>query len=295
MLPQKLENQEQLSTNLSDILTDQEKKSVIDWEIEQEKKAYVRKMILSGMGENFALEQMKNINWLSRIDYENILKLANERKHWDVDRKNDIAKKIEAEKKEFEELQKKCDANYFFNVIKKYFLRNGKFIFDDSNKKFIQTICYFFSNDPRFETELNFSFKKGLLILGDAGFGKTKTFDAIKNNPIKPISIYSMLDISEEVKDHGHLEIKLGKTILLDDVGSEEEEIKYYGTTINWLKNFIELYYHHQEDFSKLIITSNCAPQIIGQKYGYRVRSRMREMFNVLVVTGPDKRNQSDL
>jgi DNA replication protein DnaC len=37
-------------------------------------------------------------------------------------------------------------------------------------------------------------------------------------------------------------------------------------------------------------LTTNLKPDEIEQAYGTRVRSRMREMFNVILLTGPDRR-----
>ncbi len=248
-------------------------------------------------GQDFINNYMDNTDWLSQINVEEILKGANQRKHWAVEKEKERLAAIEKEKSDRKALEAKWDANYFFNVIKQYFIRvnrtstkEGKFIFDDSNERLIKAICYKFSNDPRYETELGFNFRNGLLISGDAGFGKTKTFEAIKNNPIRPISIFSMLDIADKVKNEGSCEINLRNTNLIDDAGSEQVIVNYYGTKINWFKNFIETYYHNNDDFSGLIITSNLGGEEWEQLYGYRVRSRLREKFDSITVQGPDKR-----
>lgn len=286
------------SIPLSDILTMSEKKIVIDNAIRGEKISRARKMAAYA-GQDFIDARLKEIDWMSRINVHELLKSANQRKHWAVEKENDRITAITKERKERKELEEKWDANYFFNVIKQYFIRlnrtpekEGQFVFDKINELLIKAVCYKFSKDPRYETELGFDFKKGLIINGDAGFGKTKTFEAIKNNPIKPISIYSMLDISEEVKEKGSCELNLNKCILLDDVGSEQEIVNHFGTKINWFKNFIEKYYHHKTDFSDLIVTSNKDGQGFEESYGYRVRSRGREMFDNITVKGPDKRGK---
>lgn len=248
-------------------------------------------------GQDFINKFMDETDWMTKIDLEKVLKEANQRKHWAVEKENDRIRANQQEINERKLLEEKWDANLFFNVIKQYFIRlnrtpikEGEFIFNESNDRLIKAVCYKFSNDPRYETELGFNFKNGLLISGDAGFGKTKTFEAIKNNPIMPISIYSMLDISEKVKDEGSCEINLRNMNLIDDAGSEQVIVNYYGTKINWFKNFIETYYHNNDDFSRLIITSNLGGEEWEQLYGYRVRSRLREKFDSITVTGPDKR-----
>lgn len=289
------ENQEE-NIQLSDILTDAEKRVTINHAIDQEKRKLARKMATYA-GQDFINKFMDETDWMTKIDLEKVLKEANQRKHWAVEKENDRIRANQQEINERKLLEEKWDANLFFNVIKQYFIRlnrtpikEGEFIFNESNDRLIKAVCYKFSNDPRYETELGFNFKNGLLISGDAGFGKTKTFEAIKNNPIMPISIYSMLDISEKVKDEGSCEINLRNMNLIDDAGSEQVIVNYYGTKINWFKNFIETYYHNNDDFSRLIITSNLGGEEWEQLYGYRVRSRLREKFDSITVTGPDKR-----
>lgn len=295
MLPNQVSQVEKYQ--LSDILTEDEKKSAIDHVIDQKKIAAARKMRDVGKKEFDVISKINSIDWLSQINIEEILAGANQRKHWVIEKEENVKKEKEQAEQERKDLLKKYDANYFFGMIRTYITRvntnterKGTFIFNDDNKLLISATCYLFGSDERYQTELGFDFTKGLLINGDAGFGKTKTFEAIKDNPIFPISIYSMLDIFDSVMENGSCEINTKKIILLDDVGSEPEMVNHYGTKINWFKNFIETYYHHHDDFSNLIITTNCGGEELEHKYGYRVRSRMREMFNTITVSGDDKR-----
>jgi len=81
-----------------------------------------------------------------------------------------------------------------------------------------------------------------------------------------------------------------GGMIYLDDVGSESTPVKHYGTDIHWFKDFIEVWYAKKHPFNKLIISTNLSKKQIEEKYGYRVRSRMEEMFNIIDVNGEDLR-----
>jgi DNA replication protein DnaC len=129
-----------------------------------------------------------------------------------------------------------------------------------------------------------------MMILGTAGLGKTKVIEAVKGNELHPISIYSMIDITRKLRLTGDVELNTRQFILLDDVGSEEETVKFYGTDITWFKDFIESYYLENKYYSNLFITTNCDGNLIEKKYGYRVRSRLREMFNVIELKGEDLR-----
>jgi len=197
----------------------------------------------------------------------------------------------QAEKINKERLAKECNANYFYNLIRQYFkFHYGRFDFDDSNRKYITAVCYFMSNDPRFETELGYSFKNGLWVQGTAGLGKTKVIEAVKDNPLYPVKIVSLIEIAEAVREHGQVQLNTDRLLLLDDVGSEQAEVKHYGTTINWFKDFMEDYYLKNKVYTRLLITTNCGGDEIEKRYGYRVRSRVREMFNQIALTGVDRR-----
>ncbi len=189
------------------------------------------------------------------------------------------------------ELQKRCNSVYFFSLIKNFFIQNsGKFIFNETNKELIKVICFFFGRNERLEIEMNFSISKGIMMAGSSGLGKTKVIEAIKNNPLKPIRIFSMQDITEQVMQTGECKININETIFLDDVGSEQTPVNHYGTKIDWFRDFIEDYYLQNKIFNKLIIATNLGGDEIEAKYGYRVRSRLREMMNQITLSGEDKR-----
>lgn len=280
-----------MSEPLCNILTPEERQAAIDWAITQEQKAYARRNASRMISESDLLQKISSQYWTKKIDVEKVVADANQRKHWAME---DQKERDEREQKRREDLQKLAathTVNFFYNMIKAYFLDNyGKFFIDDNNRHFIKAICLFFSNDARFETEMGYNPNKGLLIVGSAGLGKTKTIEAISRNMLNPVRIYSMIDISEEVREYGSAEVFTGRTILLDDVGSEQEIVNHYGTKINWFKEFIESYYLHNKTFNRILITTNCGGEELQTKYGIRVRSRMREMFNVIELKGTDLR-----
>lgn len=275
---------------ISNILTEEEKKEAIDWEIYKLKQQFARKNSDKLFSEEQIMEKIKNQIWIDKINVQQILEDANQRKIWkleDEEKKENERKQREESYKQMIELH---TVNFFFNVIKNYFTnRYGKFIHNDNNKKFIQSVCMFFANDSRFETENGFSLKKGLLVVGSTGIGKTKTFDAIKDNLINPIKIFSMIDISEAVRENGYFDLP-PSTILLDDVGSEQEQQNHFGSKINFFKEFIESRYLQNENFNRIIVTTNLGGEEIQNKYGIRVRSRIREMFNIIKINSEDLR-----
>lgn len=253
---------------------------------------YARSLADKGEKEYKIAEKIRERDWINEIDAAEVLGSANQRKHWAVETENNRLARLEASRIMRETIVKECDANYFFRMIKSYFTSvHGEFVFNEANKRYITAICFFLSHDIRFETELGYSFQKGIMILGSAGLGKTKVIEAVKGNELHPIYIYSMIDITRKLRQTGDVELPPKQFILLDDVGSEEESIKFYGTDITWFKDFIETYYmENHNNFSNLLITTNCDGDLIEKKYGYRIRSRLREMFNVIELKGQDLR-----
>lgn len=236
------------------------------------------------------------IDWSKEIDKDAILKTANSNKHygiWQQEQRDKEKKEEEQRKKELIEL---WSAKNVYNLMRgvSFQVFGKQLILNQYNRKLISALCFFVSRDERFETELGFSFKKGLLIRGISGLGKTHLAQCIANNGLNPIKILSMIEVADEIKHEGEYQIKMDncKILYLDDVGTEEASVNHYGTKINFFKNFIESVYLRNEGigFGKLMISTNNSFDEIEQKYGFRVRSRMRDMFNVLEVKGNDMR-----
>jgi len=276
---------------LPDILTEAEKEQAITWAIDQEKRNYQFKMHDKGLHPQDVLTRIAGIDWRERINPAEVLEQANQRKHWAQESKESREREQKEREEARNQLLKQWDANKFYNCMKRHFIeKHGQFFVSPTNELYVKALCFFLSNDPRFETELGFSFSKGLLIQGTAGLGKTETIKAVASNPLWPIRIHSLLEIADAVRETGECNLNTQRMILLDDVGTEPEVINHYGTKINWFKDFIESYYLHNRTFSGLLITTNLGGDEMEQRYGYRVRSRVREMFNLIQLTGKDLR-----
>ena len=277
------------------ILTKEEEDSIVKNLISEEKKFLKWKMTNNGMSEQQADNALANKGdayWSKKINKELAFERVNSSKHYatwlEAKRRND---KEEKEKKAEEE-SKRCTYKYFYQLMA-FVSKNdyGKdLIFDNQTGLLIKTVCFYLSNDHRFETELGFSFKKGLLFRGVSGLGKTHIVKCVQYNEFKPIQILSMLDITETVKREGEVCIDTTGHLYLDDVGTESPEVNHFGTKINFFKNFIEKYYMSNKSYNRLIISTNCDFDTLEDKYGFRVRSRIREMFNVIYLEGSDMR-----
>ncbi len=280
------------------ILTKEECESVIENEIASRKKYMAWKIVNLGFSEQEALSRIAQTNWGEEIDKDKLLQIANSNKHqniWHEKQRSDERERIEANRKA---LVERCDARYMFKLMKwSSENQHGKpLIVNEHNKKLITTICYLLSSDERFETELGYSFKKGLLIRGVAGVGKTHIVKCLEDNELFPIRVLSMIEITDMVKENGEYEISMDgkKIIYLDDVGTEEPTVNHYGTKVSFFKNFIETVYlqNQHKTFSNILISTNHSFAELETKYGFRVRSRMKDMFNVVDVTGKDMRGE---
>jgi len=282
--------------NESYILTPEEEEESIRYAAQKLKENTVWKMKDKGLSEGEILLRISGVNWESEVNREEILKAANSSKHQDLWHKEQRVKEKEAEEKRIKDLVERCDAKYMWKLMKWTSKEKYKkdFILNSENKHFVTCLCYFLSGDPRFETELGYSFQKGLLIRGVSGLGKTHLVQCVADNELNPILILSMLDITDEIKHNGEYEIKMGnkKVIYLDDVGTEEPTVNHYGTKISYFKNFIELVYlkNQGKTFNKLMVSTNNSFSEMEEKYGFRVRSRIKDMFNIIDVKGKDMR-----
>lgn len=275
------------------ILTEAEQNEAIGWAIKQEVRRYTNSLAEKGERPERIQQKVDERNWLEFIDSEAVLKRSNFLKHREIEQRHDCEERKKKEIEDRQHLVAEWDANRFYRKIKAHFMhKHGHFFNGSQNSEFIKAVCFLFSNDPRFEKELNYSFSKGLLIQGTAGLGKTEMIRAVSDNPLWPVKIISILEISEAVQETGQCNLYTDQILLIDDVGSEPEVINHYGTKINWFKDFIELYYMKYRNFGGLIITTNLGGDEIEKRYGYRVRSRMREMFNTIQLEGTDLRGK---
>lgn len=277
------------------ILTETEEQEAISHAIISARMHLAWRMEQINCNENEILAKIKSTDWDLEINKDEVLKQANSNKHASIWEKQQREKEKSEHAEKIKWIIEKCDAKYFYRLMagtskNKY----GKdLIFDEQTKSLITAVCFFMGNDKRFESELGYDKTKGLLLRGVSGLGKSHVIKCIANNELTPVTIVSMLDIAVQIKTDGvfNLNTPDGNRIYIDDVGTEEAEVNHYGTKTNWFKEFIEMYhFKYPLGFNRLIISTNNSFEQLEQKYGFRVRSRIREMFNVIDVKGIDLR-----
>lgn len=284
----------QSQTNPSEyILTPEEETAAINHAINQERMRKFRFLTDNGLNAREAAVRITEIGE-DDIKKDDVLQFANMCKIRAIEEAETRKKEKEADLKRFEALKAKCDAKYHLELIKANFIAENGYplICNKITNPLIRVVCFFLARDPRFETELKLDGNKGLMLQGVSGLGKTAIIYAARNGELNPIKIESMIGISEAVKDEGEYIIKIQneKIIYLDDVGTEQAAAKHYGNSINWFKDFIEKWYLNKKPFNRLIISTNLSANQMEERYGFRVRDRMREMFNRILVEGESMR-----
>jgi DNA replication protein DnaC len=204
-------------------------------------------------------------------------------------------------KAEEEALRAKWDYTEFANMMKaESFKRGVKLEFNAQTLPILKAVCFRLSGNERYVSECGLSFDKGLIIHGGPGVGKTYPWQLVANNPVCPVQVLTMQEIVTSVQETGAFKgVRFADypLIYIDDVGTEYtggNVVKYYGTEINWFKDFIEvLYAKNKAHLSRIVITTNDTLDELGKKYGFRVMDRLDECFDWLHLDGVSFRGRN--
>lgn len=163
-----------------------------------------------------------------------------------------------------------------------------------------QELIRYFHADSEFNGDLT----KGLLLMGPTGTGKTLAMQVM--------SIYRQIDdakfimkgrtykMNYEIVDvktmvnlflnnaFDGIEVYCIRYVLcIDDIGTETDQVKHYGNTLDVVSHIIS------ERYSKRLLTfgtTNFPISTLEDKYDDRIVSRMYALFNFVTMTGTDFR-----
>ena len=169
---------------------------------------------------------------------------------------------------------------------------NFKIIEDDI--PIITTLLVYFLNDEIMAKTIEIDLNKGILLSGPIGCGKTSLMNLMRFVPdqerkfiLKPTREISFEFIKEgyEVIQRYNSGNKLQngiKNYCFDDLGTENN-LKYYGNECNVMGEILLSRYDLFIN-KKIIthITTNLSASEIEAAYGNRVRSRLRQMLNLI-------------
>jgi DNA replication protein DnaC len=155
----------------------------------------------------------------------------------------------------------------------------------EADVKIYTLLAEYFTNDPKFEQEGKFSLRKGLLIYGNIGCGKTSALNLFRTivNPSFPI--IACREVSNQLKTEGFQIIDKYSNypcVCFDDLGTESIS-KNFGNESNVMSELILARYDKFIQYQfKTHMTTNMSAEMIKANYGEREASRMREMFNLI-------------
>jgi len=174
------------------------------------------------------------------------------------------------------------------------------FEFTDKAIELYTKLIQFFHGDSDFPGELT----KGIMLHGTTGSGKTlamkvmsiyQKIDNIKyfmngkvyNMNFDVIHVNNMVNNFMENAFDG-IQIYSNRYVLcMDDIGTEIEEVKYYGNKLDVISHIIS---ERQSKRLLTFATSNFPIETLEEKYGDRIVSRMLALFNFIVVNDKDFR-----
>mgnify|MGYP006194559453 CR=1 FL=1 len=179
-----------------------------------------------------------------------------------------------------------------------------KFYFKQQDTPNITKLVSYFLKDETKTNEYGIDLTKGILLSGPVGCGKTTLMTLMKYVTKQNNRFYlkTCRDISFEFIQDGYQIIhkySIGKlyqseprTYCFDDLGTENN-LKYFGNECNVMAEI--LLSRYDLFISKKLqthITTNLSATEIEKYYGNRVRSRLREMVNLIAFekTVQDKR-----
>ena len=169
-----------------------------------------------------------------------------------------------------------------------------KFNFIEEDQTIIKKLICYFLKDEVMATNCNIDLSKGILLSGPVGCGNTTLMSLMRNvaKENNKFVIKTCRDLSFEfIKEgyqtiqkysHGNYPHNEYRNYCFDDLGIETN-LKYYGNECNVMAEI--LLSRYDIFVSKKIIThltTNLSATEIETAYGNRVRSRIREMVNLV-------------
>ena len=183
---------------------------------------------------------------------------------------------------------------YDFKACLQYLQAKGKSKYGDefSLRKEDYTLirkmlCYAIRDEEACQ-KYEIDFNKGILLLGPVGSGKTSLMTLIRDffpTSYRPI-LKSTRQVSYEFIKEGYEIIdqygKSEKVFCFDDLGVESS-LKHYGNECNTMGEILLSRYDQFIQFGTIThVTTNLNSVELEKMYGVRVRSRLREMFNLI-------------
>jgi DNA replication protein DnaC len=168
----------------------------------------------------------------------------------------------------------------------------------------IYKLLVYLLKDASEAEKYNISFRKGILLSGPVGCGKTSLMNIIRQiqKPEERFIMKPCRDISFEFIQDGYtviqkyskqsFKLEVPRAYCFDDLGTESN-LKYYGNDCNVMAEILLSRYDLFVSRHMIThLTTNLNSSEIEEIYGTRIRSRLREQFNLIAFSesAKDKR-----
>lgn len=193
------------------------------------------------------------------------------------------------------------EMSYDYRQIVNWLRKTGRkhlgknFVTPDNEKGIIFGMLAWFLQDELVAKEMNIDLDKGIMLSGPIGCGKTTLFKLMRKLPCgrKNFMMASTRQIVSEFMQSGYevlenysrgnlySDSRIPKNYCFDDLGTEATS-KYYGNDCNVMAEILLTRYDLFKEKGLIThLTTNLTASEIEAIYGNRLRSRMREMFNL--------------
>lgn len=194
-------------------------------------------------------------------------------------------------------------------ILSRYKEQNNRPLdIDEDNRDVIEFLMLYFAGSERIKeySEIfsssdgpqDLSLRKGILLIGNPGSGKTSLFRAFSSNPTNPFSVVSCIEISQKYKKKGYelvdrymdlnrrpsVRYVFGHTTLgwcFDDLGYERDT-KHFGDETSIMDEIIFTHSNNPDSIGRIHVSTNLTPNDLNERYGDRFASRRKQLFNVI-------------
>lgn len=192
---------------------------------------------------------------------------------------------------------------YDFDKMLIYLNAKGKLLFGkkfeifEEDRNILYKLCNYYIKDEVNCKKLNIDINKGILLSGPVGCGKTSLMKLLRHvvPHHKPYEVIPTRNIAFAFNNIGYTIIENygdKKFYCFDDLGVEPTG-RHFGKDCNVLGEILlsryDLFLNHK---TLTHATTNLNAKELEERYGNRVRCRMRQLFNLIAFdkNSPDKR-----
>lgn len=174
-----------------------------------------------------------------------------------------------------DEMRDRFAALYYLEVEK----MGHHAVFDSATNQALEKVAHWFCASP----------KRGLLLLGTMGNGKTTMLWALRDYFGTKATRRNAQDIYDAFRDTQNYFCLNDPLLLIDDLGTEPLRCIVFGQEYQPLA---QLLLHRYDRQLTTIIATNLLPSALKERYGDRFYDRMMEMYEYLEFTHPSYRGE---